>query len=60
MRSDGPAPAHSIAIGVPSLDETFEIDVCAWPAAAMVPKHNTSRTIVRIDTPGQIDNCVKV
>jgi hypothetical protein len=29
MTSDGPAPAHSIAIDVPSLDAIVEIDVCA-------------------------------
>jgi len=50
MTSDGPAQAHSIAIGVPSADATVDIDVCAWPAAAMAPMH-TNTAIARNGTP---------
>jgi hypothetical protein len=48
MRSDGPAPAHSIAIGVPSADATVEIDVCASAAEATIPTHNAKNAILRI------------
>jgi hypothetical protein len=55
MTSDGPAPAHSITIGVPSADATVEIDVCTWLAAAMVPTPINTAT-ARIGTPSLIDS----
>ncbi len=54
MTSDGPAPAHSIAICVPSADATVEMDVCGWPAAAVVPMH-TNTAIARIGTLSSIE-----
>jgi hypothetical protein len=57
MTSEGPAPAHSIAICVPSADATVEIDVCAALAAATVPMHNINTAILRIRAPSVIDDC---
>jgi hypothetical protein len=51
MTSEGPAPAHSTAIGVPSAEATVEIDVCAAPGAATAPMHNINTAIVRIRAP---------
>src|SRR5262249_51324744 len=60
MRSDGPAPAHSMAIGVPSADLTVDVDVCAAPAAAMVAMHRSNTLSVRIDPPSLIGDCAPV
>jgi hypothetical protein len=60
MTSDGPAPAHSIAIGVPSAEATVDIDVCASPAAGTVPKHNTKTAIARIGAPYPVDEGLPV
>jgi CheY-like chemotaxis protein len=56
MTRDGPAPAHSTAIRVPSADATVEIDVCASPAEATIPTLNTTTTaIARITAPYSAD-----
>jgi hypothetical protein len=60
MTSDGPAPAHSIAIGVPSADATVEIDVCASPAETASPTHNTRTAIARIGAPYSVDKRLPV
>jgi hypothetical protein len=57
MTSDGPAPAHSTAIGVPSADATVDIDACAAPAETMVPMHNMNTVIVRIDASSLVGVC---
>ena len=51
MTSDGPAPAHSTAIDVPSADVTVDIDVCSAPATAADARDNMNTAVARIATP---------